>query len=336
MPGRRRSADPTLALGNRDPKIEQMLQEQFKVGYKFVSGVPTAQIDMGRSRANNARFEALNDETKRSYVAALKRGDVFPPIIAYRGNRGNAKKLTVADGNHRAAAHDEVGVPLDVYELSPETSPAAITMITMVCNTKNGLSLTPNERVDHAVSLTDNRVSHRDAAEMMGINESRLRTALQIREADRRAKAARISVRLWESLSRTVRARLNGITTDGILKEAATLANDARLTAAEVNTLVTELRRTTDVAKQREILKTQRAVYQERIGATVGGMVSGRAQTPKHRMALAMSHFAGLSDDPDAIVSLYKGEEREELADQLEVVSQRIVNLLKSLRNEDE
>jgi hypothetical protein len=336
MPGRRRAGEPTLALGNRDPKIEQMLRDQFKVDYTFLSGVSTTQINMERSRTNNARFEALNEGAKKAYVAALKRGDVFPPIIAYRGNRGTAKKLTVGDGNHRVAAHHEVGVPLDVYELDPATPAATITMITMVCNTKNGLPLTPDERIDHAVSLTDNKVSHKDAAEMMGITENKLRTALHVREADKRANAAGIDVRVWEGLTKSARARLNGITTDGVLKEAATLAHDARFNTVEVNAVVTELRTMTDVAKQREFLKTQRAVHKERIGATAGGLVSSRAQTPKHRMALVMGHFTTLTEDPDAITNLYKGEEREELADKLEVVSLGIINLLKTLRNEDE
>lgn len=336
MAGRRRS-DPTLALGNRDPKIEQMLREQFKVDYTYLSGVSTTQINMDRSRANNARFEALNEDTKKTYVAALRRGDVFPPIIAYRGSRGTAKKLTVADGNHRVAAHHEVGVPLDVYELDPATPAATITMITMVCNTKNGLALTQAERVDHAVSLVDNRVNQKDAAEMMGIKESQLRTALQIREADHRAKRVGINIRLWESLSKTVRGRLTGITTDGIFKDAATLAHDVPLTAAEVNQLVSDLRGTTDLATQREILKTARSRFKERIGASAGGLVSSRGpQTPKHRLALGISNFTCLSDDADAIASLYKGEEREELADQLETISLRLVNLLKVLRNGDE
>lgn len=333
----RRRLEPTLALGNPDPKIEQMLRDQFKAKFTFLSGVNTSQINMERSRANNARREALNAETTKKYVAAMRRGDNFPPIIAYYASRGAAKKLTVADGNHRVAAADEADKTLDVYVLDPETPANIISMITMVGNTKNGLALTPADQVDHAISLVDNKVSHRDACELMGIKEGALRSALQIREADNRAKAARVNIRIWEGLSPTVRARLNAITTDGIFKDAAILAHDVPMTTVEVSRLVSALKPEKDLAKQREILKHHRNIYQDRIGSSAGGLVSNRGPlTPKTRVAIGISHLGCLSDDPGPIAALYKGEEREELIDTLETLNLRVASLLKYLQDGDD
>lgn len=332
MPARRTAANPTLDLGNRDPKIERMLR-QLKVEYTYISGVSTSQINMDRSRAYNVRFETLNEDTKRTYVAALARGDQFPPIIVYRPNHGTAKKYKVADGVHRVAAHHELGYALDVYELDPETPAATITKIALVCNAKNGLALTQAERVSNAMSLRDGGVSMKDAADMMGIRENALRTALQIREADNRAKAANINVRLWESLGKTVRARLTAITTDAIFKEAAKLVHDVPLNAAETGALVAEVRKTKDLVKQREILKAQRLAFSDRIKASAGGLVTNRGpQTPKHRIALVLSHFSSLTEDPDAIVNLYPGEEREELLEKLEQAGAWIDKVTKAIQ----
>jgi ParB-like chromosome segregation protein Spo0J len=320
MPPRRTAAQPALQLGNVDPKIEQMLRK-LKVNYTYISNVPTSQINMDRSRAVNVRTEPLNEETKREYVAALQRGDMFPPLIVYRPNRGTAKKYKIADGVHRAAAHHEAGKSVDVYELSPDTPAATISKIARICNTKNGLNLTPAERVNNAVSLKDDGLSMKDAADIMGIRESALRAALNLREADNRAKAAKIDIRLWEDLSKTVRARLNAITTDPIFKEAAILAHDVPLNASETSALVAELRQTKDLAKQREILKSQETVYKDRIKASAGGLVAGRgAQTPKHRINLVLGNFPTLID-PDAVVDLFPGEEREEILERLELAS---------------
>lgn len=336
MSARRRNTADTLPFENRHSPTEQLLKD-LKVDYTYTSNVPTSQINVERSRANNARRQTLVEATKNNYVNALRRGAVFPPIIAYRGNRGTAKKLTVVDGNHRVAAHAEVGKPLDVYELAATTPATTITLLTGECNTTNGLPPTKEERISHAVTHVDEGMSHREAADRMGIPLNWLTTALRLRDADNRAKEAGVNVRIWESIGPTARGRLTAITTDEIFKLAAILAADVPLTSDEVGKLVAKLRKTTVLAKQREILKNERLFYDDRIKASAGGLVPPRGpQTPKHRIALVASHLAGITDDTAAIADLYKGEEREEIAELLETVSVKIVNILKALRDGDE
>lgn len=319
---------------NRDPKMERMLTQEFKVDFEFLSGVSTSQIDVSRSEKANTRLKTIDEDTKKKYIADLGRGDKFPPIIGYYGNGGRAKKITVADGRHRVAAHQALGRPLDVYLLDPNTPAGTIVMIAYLCNEKNGLPYTDQERIQHAIYFVDNDVPQKEAAARFGVSTGKLKHALDIREANNRADEAGVNIRIWEGLHPTARARLNGITTDEIFKGAATLAHDARLSTIEVQALVVELRQTKVLTKQREILAAQRRLHKERIQSTAGGMKSSRGglQTPKTRFAVATSLIVGMDGNVDTLAKAFQGEEREEAAEQAEGVGGWYLKLAEALR----
>jgi len=321
------------ALENRDPRIEQLLN-RYKVGFNYIRDVSVAQIDIDRSRTNQARFESLNKQTVETYTQAVHDGDVFPPIVAYRASRGKAKKLTVVDGNHRVASHQAAQRPLDVYELDSATPPDTIAMLTYVCNTQNGLSYTQSERMDHAATMVEvHQITVPHAAALMNIREGQLRTALTKRAANRRAADAKIDPPLWDSLPQHAKSRLNAITTDEMFKMAAKLVYDARLTAPEVNTLVTELGEMKSMAKQKAFIEQQKEAYEDRISATLNGKVAKKGpQTHKHRLSLAMSHLAPLPNNAAEVAKFYVGDDRDAMAEQVEEAIAKFQDLLEALR----
>jgi hypothetical protein len=332
MPPRSRTSTDTLALGNRDPKMEQMLRDQFNVDFAFMSGISVSQIDVKRSRNLNTRTEPINEPTKAKYIAALERDDKFPPVVLYKASGGKATKYSVADGVHRIAAHEALGFPVDAYVIDPSTPASTIVMIAYACNTKNGLPNTFEECVSHAIYFVDNGMRNKDAAALVGIKSSQLTFALNVREADNRAKEAGINVRKWEALGPSKRASLNRITTNPILKKAAMLAHDANLTSGAVNKLVVQLGKTKEPDKQSKWLDDERRLLRDDIDATAGGLTSAKgAHTDKGRWALVRSQSLKLPDNPKIVSDLYKGDERIEAAEDFGLLGRRFLAFEKEL-----
>ena len=313
--------------------MEQLLRS-FKVEYELLAGVSTSQVDVERSRRLNTRIEMLHPETVAKYVAALERGDKFPPIVAFRGSGGKAKKLTVADGNHRVAAHEELGLPLDVYLIDPATPASTVVMIAYRCNELNGRPYTDKERLSHAIYLVDNDLTQKEAAELMGIPQHRLSTALNLREADDRANEAGLTAKVWEGLHPTVRARLNSIQTNDVMVKAAILARDATLTTTHVTSLVAKLAKDREPARQLRTLEDERKLYRERIASTVGGKKSPRGpQSNKHIWSLVMANARRASQNPTLVAGQYKGDEREPAAEEFETLGQLCLRIAKELQS---
>lgn len=334
MPARTRKQAETLPFDNRNPVIERMLTERYKVDFEFHSNVPVGQIDVARSRKNNSRTIPLDEDTVNDYIAALERDEKFPPIVAYRASGGTAKKYTVADGNHRVAAHAAVGRSLDVYVLDPSTPASTVVLITFTCNRKNGKAYSEEECISHAVYFVDNGFTQKDAAAEMGVKPHKLKAALDLREADTRASEAGIGIRMWEGLHPSSRARLNAITTNEILKPAATLAHDANMTTNQVSTLVAKLGRTKNPATQKEIIKSERALLKaEIVSAASGSRSKGGPQTPKGWFALGRSHLMHIPDNAKAVANLYSGEERDEAAGWYGDLGRRLLAVEKELLN---
>lgn len=334
MPPRARaSAAATLPLGNRDSKIEQLL-DHYNVQYDFLAGVAVSQIDIDGSRSNQARFKALDDETVAIYTAALEKGSQFPPVVAYKGNKGKAKRWTVIDGNHRTEAHRRARKSLDMYTLGNETPPDIIQFLTFEFNLQNGLNYTAAERVSHAADLVENYgVSQRKAAERYGVAVTKLGFDLTLRSADRRAIEADIDARIWDGLPVTSKVRLNAIRTDEVLKIAATLACQARLGTLDVGKLVTELAKVTNIEKQKAILREKRDAWSDKILATKAGKKKATEHTPKHRLALGLSQLVGLPSNVDALAKMYSGDERIDAAERLKPVVKLLNELLEVLQD---
>ena len=324
----------TLALENRHAQTEQLLT-QYGVSWEFLGGVHVNQIDVEKSRSNQARFKVLHEDTVAAYVAKLESGATFPPIVAYRANRGKAKKLSVIDGNHRTEAHRRAELGLDIYELDPMTPPQTIQILTFELNTQNGLNYTPAEALSHAADVVEiHNVKVRVAAQKYGVTYSQLTQALAARKADRRAIEAGIDSRVWESLPSTTKMRLIVITTDEILKIAASLVAESQMGALETQQMATKLNDTRSIEKQKTILKQMRVALAEKIQEYKTGKKSRGAHTPKHRIALGLSQFTGLPSNVGAISRLYAGDERSDMADQLEPIVTILTELMETLRSE--
>lgn len=329
------SSAPTLNLEpGRRPDIERELTERYAVKWTFREGVPITEFDQDKSLHNQARFEALDEKTVELYTEAVKRGDAFPAVIAYRTSARS--RLVMIDGNHRLSAHIRAGAPVDVYEVHRDTDRRAIALMTYSFNTRHGRPTSETERLAQAAYLVDNGSSIAHAAAAVSIPVAHLKRHLTRASADARADEVGLKRNEWDALNASVRGRLVNIATDEGFAAAARLAFAARLDSDEVFELCGLLGSTKSGARQKAIVDKHREMLRDRIQAAAGGTLgtaSRRAQGPRQRLNLALGQTMALPDDDKVIVNAYAAGERKDAAKHIREVSERLGRLAVALES---
>lgn len=316
----------------RRPDVESELTEKYAVKWEFRPAVPLAQFDLDKSLHNQARFEAVDEKTVELYAEAVRRGDAFPAVLAYRPSaRG---RLVMIDGNHRLSAHIRADKPLDVYEIDRATDARTIALMTFAFNTRHGRPTTEAERITQAVYLVENGSNIEHAAAAVSIPVKHLKRAMARSAADARADEVGVRRNEWDSLGASVKNRLAAIYTDEGFADAAKLAFAAKLEAAEVFELVALLNSTRSGQRQRAMVAQQRELHRERIQAAAGGTLATadrRALGPKQRLNMALGQAFSLPEDDSTIVRMYAASERETAATRLRDASERFARIADAL-----
>jgi len=313
----------------RRPDIEKELSEKYHVKFTYRESVPLDQFDKKRSLHNQARFEAINEDTVATYAEAVGRGDDFPAVLAYRPTaRG---RLVMVDGNHRYGGFEKAGQQgIPTYEIHRDTDRATIALLTFSMNTRHGKPTTEAERIQQAIYLIEAGASNAAAAAAVNLAPRVLTRALAARKADQRADEVGLKRTEWDALGQTVKSRLLNISTDEGFRTAAELAYQAKLDANQVFDLVQLLNATKSSKKQLDILKQQRDIYQDRIQAKGGGVLgtaSRRKMTPKARVATALSMTLAIPEADEAILQGYAEPERKDAAANMRKAAERMSHL---------
>lgn len=301
------------AGSNRRADIEKMLLDLGVTEFEFRQQVPLEEFDREKSLSNQARFKHVDPEVAARYTEAMKRGDVFPPVIAWRRGR----KLIMSDGNHRLVSATAAEAPaLDAYEVRAPGKTLAV--LTMLANTKHGLPTNLDERVSHAIYLMDSDVSMAQAAERLNIPVKEIQKRWNKVSADRRANDVGILMTDWDKLNQGVRLRLANISTDEGFEAATKLALAAGITSEEVHSLVTQLNETRSGTRQKKIVSDLEAAYAERIQANAGGVLgknnSRKSMSPKSRFGMAMASLSAIPDDISSLAAAFAEAERADAA----------------------
>jgi hypothetical protein len=300
----------------RRPDIEEDLTKTYHVQWSYLREIPLSQFNAAKSRHNQARHEAIDDKVVATYAGAMKHGDRFPPVIAYKP--AATSDYILIDGNHRLAAASVAELAtLAVYEVDFETDPRTIALMTFALNTKHGMPTTESERVTQAVYLVENGTNLSMAAAALVLPERLLKAALMRGTADARADAVGFPRNKWDTMGQTVKNKLSTIHTDEGFHDATELAYAARLTYIEIQELISAVNSTRSGTKQRAIIKNLKDAYQDRIQGTAGGLMSTALQrraNPKRRASLAVGQALALPEDPKVIADTYAQPERADAA----------------------
>jgi hypothetical protein len=253
--------------------------DELGVTYTLHDALDLDLVDVDASLRNQARFDPLDTDTVETYAASMTAGDQFPPIIVHHAKSSKAKQpLVILSGNHRYHAARKADVKLPAYVVDKVDDPTVLLRIAYQDNATHGLALSRAERVRHAIHLMDNGFIQRDAARLVGLNESVVSDARRMRDAQERAIDAGIAG--YDTLPEGVQLKLCRIDWDGPFQAAARLAVRARLTTPQADELGKAVKAARSEAAALEAVEQLEAVHRERIQAQAGGMrkrtISGR------------------------------------------------------------
>lgn len=334
-PAKRRRGPST-----RSPQIEKYLDSK-GVKWEFHENVSPGSFDLQKSLRNQARLTKLIPSQVETYIDAMKRGDVFPPVIAHRSE--DSGKLITIDGNHRLDSSRQLDRPMDVYVVI-EADPKMITLMTFEANTKHGVPTNQQERVIHALWLIDTGASRTDAAAAVGAPLAAVTKEWNRKQAERRADEVGIPRSQWDNINQSIRTRLLNLATDEVFKAAAELAYKANLTVNEALDMVTQLNETRSVTRQLAYVKNlSEGTYADRIssGAALFGTKQGgnTRQTPKTRANSSIGMVLHMPEDVVGLASTYSPQERDAAAKKAKEAAEKLTlfaNALTSLNEQAE
>jgi hypothetical protein len=235
------------------------------------------------------------------------------------------------DGNHRFGGHEKAEKEdIPVYEIHRDTDKRTIALLTFSMNTRHGKPTSEAERVQQAMYIIDTGASIDAAASAVNLQPGVLKRAIAARKADQRADEVGLKRTLWDALPQTSKSRLLNISTDEGFREAAELTFAASLDANQVFEIVQLLNSTKSSAKQTQIIKQQRDIYQDRIQGAAGGVLGTakkRAMTPKARVATALAMTLAIPEADDAILTGYAEPERKDAAANMRKAAERMTHL---------
>lgn len=237
-------------------------------------------VDVDASLRNQARFDPLDHDTVDTYAAAMKAGDLFPPIIVHHAKSDRAKKpLVILSGNHRYHAAVKADAKIAAYVIDRVDDPTVLLRIAYQDNATHGLALSRPERIRNALHLVDNGFTQADAARCVGATDAMVSDALRVRGARERATDAGIAG--FDTLPEAVQMKLCRIDWDAPFHAAARLAVRARLSAPQAAEVAAAVKVAKSESAALEAVEQAEAMHRERIQAQAGGMrkrtVSGRS-----------------------------------------------------------
>lgn len=164
----------------RNPTYEQALNNQ-GVKWDYLEKVALSEINETKSERNQARLQVpVDKDLIAEYAAHRRRGDQFPPLVAWRPKTGNSKYILI-DGNQRTKAfHDAGDKHADMYFVDTQDQLIIDRLTWGFNNLVNGRRLSPDEVLEHAISLVRKHgMPQKQAAEESGIHVKKLSTALR-------------------------------------------------------------------------------------------------------------------------------------------------------------
>jgi hypothetical protein len=264
-------------------EVERWLQRH-SVAYAPPTQIPLALIDERRSRANQARRDAIVTDSVDRFALAMREGAIFPPVVAYP----NGTKVTLVDGNNREAAARKNG-----YEsvlgiiVAGDTPSELIQLLTVEANAHHGVTPDLAWRLQQAHHLVSLGFADEQAAEAACLTVNALRADRMVLQADARAKALKIAA--FTSLSSSARRALQALRDDPVFYQAAQVALTTGMTTDEVRSLVREVKTLpSEGARIERIGGVARERGIEAATKKATGKAANRISSPKTSLATAI------------------------------------------------
>jgi hypothetical protein len=287
----------------RSPFYEKILDRQ-GVKWEYVESFPLEQINEAKSRGNQARLSgAVVPELVEAYALMDKEAPgEAPPLVAWRPSKGS--KAVLIDGNNRHAAYlRNSRRSADAYLVSGD-DPKVIDRVTWTWNNlTNGLRLTAEEAMEHAVSYVRKyRASAADVAREWGVDygalSARVRCA-ELRESLQRNEARAAATLLSDGhLLKLAPVQKAG---EDLFRRAAAALAATRATVEEADDLARAVKRaSTAEGKLRAVEEYEQSERSlARRAETKNGRLRAPARRPGEQLTAHLKAARNLLEDYD-------------------------------------
>ncbi|HWE58405.1 MAG TPA: hypothetical protein VG228_01820, partial [Solirubrobacteraceae bacterium] len=250
---------------SRSPQVEHMLKSR---GLDFEFEANLAIADIRHAEGFQVRLDehqAPKDQVAK-YATAMKHGATFPAIVVNE----NHEKI---DGNTRLAARQKNGDETIAAYIVFNISELEARSLSVELNQSNGLAMTEVE-IRNFIEAAIKAGQHpevRALARMTGIRDLKISRWIAEVQFDERAIEAGISARHLAVLPPSTRASLNAVRMAAVFGALTLLAAEARIPAAEVKRLVTQVNGASSEEEAIEIVTNERENRADDIRSVASG-----------------------------------------------------------------
>jgi ParB-like chromosome segregation protein Spo0J len=311
----------------RDKTIEKFLNDQ-GVKWQYDARFTISRIDIDASRRNQVRTgDHVDEDQVIVYAAAMENGEMFPPIVL-DGTRLPRGKAVVADGNHRLkAAKDLMDVATIESYVITEATELQLLLTMFKGNAKNGLSLSRQDRIRHALILVANGATQKKAAEAIGIPTLWVSTAARRQESVNRLMA--LGVRNITRLADNHLTRFSSIRSNELLKPLAEVIIRHRISTADADRFITRLNKERSQEAQLKLVDEWRKVFE------ADEIIRGGKETPIEKMPLVVGRIKRVASLVSSIsvkeLRTVPKEIRGELAERAKFAGEQMIELSSKL-----
>ncbi len=290
----------------RSPQYEHALTKQ-GLTFSYVEKERLDNIDGPRSLRNQARLlTPIDEELVSSYEEVYRNVPIgeetpFPPLVAFRPGKRSDCKLTLIDGNQRFTAAGKAGRKVhDIYLVECQDS-IIIDRVTWIFNNLvNGKRITPEECIEHALTLINKYA--------MPVNAAAKECGVKLGTLTKRLHAQKVSQVLErqqvKKSSTLTPERLNDLAPllqvgEDVLARAATLVVEAGLNGNDTCELVTIVKRAPTVKDKLQAIETlaNSEAVKVRRAETKGGTIKPPRIEPRDNLARLIQQANRLFDN---------------------------------------
>lgn len=305
-----------------DAMVEEWLQSH-GVEYARPSDIPMGLIDEKKSRLNQARRDALVEDSVARFAASYKSDKPLPPIVCFI----NGGRLVIVDGNNRQAGAKKAGRDaIRGIALAEDTPSELIQLLTVEANAHHGVTPDLTWRLQQAFQLVSLGFSDPLAAQAASVTVPQIQTARRVREADGTAKALKIAG--FTDLPAYGRQALAVLSKDQpVFYQAAKVAVSTNMTIEEIKEMVRGVRKqSSESAKIAYIgeIAEQRGI--EQATRKVAGRALNRLHSPKQSLVTAIGKLVNL-DEAALVRNITTAHERDLVMARLKALEDKLLTL---------
>jgi hypothetical protein len=284
-------------------KVKNWLDKHGIKDYELVT-VTLSDIDRDESLRNQSRVSTpVIGEAVERYATAMKKGDVFPPVVTFsKPPRSKKPHDVLIDGNQRYHAAEAAGKnSLETFRLNG-ISERDITILTFAANVEHGMPSSEKDRMVHAEYLVETAgLQSAEAARMLGLAENKVQKMMHTRQLEKRL----VELGVRQSFTPRTKERLAAVRNDVVLLDVVDFIYEYQVDDYELSPVVTKINKKRNEADQLEVLNEERAIRGP----------SKKTATPEPKSARSLNSVLGrlLSFDPARLENSKMSDEYKDM-----------------------